>query len=105
MNTGNDKPTEGAHGGYRRAHYGRDEGTLRGGNGNPAGKAEWLSPKRTKQRGREVHPTGVKAAQAGKRLTLPAPATHFVTRRGEERAQPGWKARPASRNTPASSSA
>jgi len=61
VKTGNDKRTQCANGIYRRAHYGRDGRILRGGNCNPAGKAGWRPPKRTKGRRRAAHLKGARA--------------------------------------------
>src|SRR6266496_1062730 len=67
VKTGNDKWERCANGIYRRAHHGRDGRILRGGNCNPAGKAGWRSPKRTKGRGRMPHSQGARAARGLKR--------------------------------------
>src|SRR6266704_1414508 len=88
VNRCNDKRARCTNGNYRRAHHGRDGRNLRGGNCNPAGKAEWTSPRKTTARHGAVRPPRTRAAVAAKRPRLPARGTHFVKSKGEKRERP-----------------
>src|SRR6266550_2385020 len=77
VNTSDDKRTLCARGGCRRAHYGRERENLREGNSNPAGKAEWVSGKRTRRRPRATRLSNATATPGRGQQTLPAPAIRF----------------------------